>query len=329
MSELFQSVPFAVLLLIIGFVFLVKGADAFVEGCSSIARRYHVPSLIIGMTIVAMGTSLPETAVSVTAAITGNNALAVSNAVGSNIFNLMVVVGTCTLFTSVAVQVNTLKIDFPISILCAVLLLILGAAGMSLGHIDGVVFIILFLAFILYMIRSAQTSREKNVEPGVEEEEYLLEAEEIQEMSMGKSVISIILGAAAIAVGSDWVVDGACTVAAAIGISQTLIGLTVVAFGTSLPELVTSIVAARKGEVDMALGNVIGSNIFNILMVLGIAAAISPVAFLTENIIDIAVLIVFSVLGWIMAWTKKELNRKEGIIMLLLYAVYVVYICMR
>lgn len=329
MSDLFQSVPFAVVLLIIGFVFLVKGADAFVEGCSSIARRYHVPSLIIGMTIVAMGTSLPETAVSVTAAVTGNNALAVSNAVGSNIFNLMVVVGTCTLFTSVAVQINTLKIDFPISILCAILLLILGAAGMSLGHIDGVVFIILFLSFILYMIRSAQASREKNVEPGVEEEEYLLEAEEIQEMSMGKSVIYIILGAVAIAVGSDWVVDGACTVAAAIGISQTLIGLTVVAFGTSLPELVTSIVAARKGEVDMALGNVIGSNIFNILMVLGIAAAISPVAFLTENIIDIAVLIVFSVLGWIMAWTKKELNRKEGIIMLLLYAVYVVYICMR
>ncbi len=329
MSDLFQSVPFAVVLLIIGFVFLVKGADAFVEGCSSIARRYHVPSLIIGMTIVAMGTSLPETAVSVTAAVTGNNALAVSNAVGSNIFNLMVVVGACTLFTSVAVKINTLKIDFPISILCAVLLLILGAAGMSLGHIDGVVFIILFLAFILYMIRSAQTSREKNVEPGVEEEEYLLEAEEIQEMSMGKSVIYILLGAVAIAVGSDWVVDGACTVAAAIGISQTLIGLTVVAFGTSLPELVTSIVAAKKGEVDMALGNVIGSNIFNILMVLGIAAAISPVAFLTENIIDIAVLIVFSVIGWIMAWTKKELNRKEGIIMLILYAVYVVYICMR
>lgn len=329
MSNLFQSVPFAVVLLIIGFVFLVKGADAFVEGCSSIARRYHVPSLIIGMTIVAMGTSLPETAVSVTAAVTGNNALAVSNAVGSNIFNLMVVVGACTLFISVAVQINTLKIDFPISILCAVLLLILGAAGMSLGHIDGVVFIILFLAFILYMIRSAQTSREKNVEPGVEEEEYLLEAEEIQEMSMGKSVIYIILGAVAIAVGSDWVVDGACTVAAAIGISQTLIGLTVVAFGTSLPELVTSIVAAKKGEVDMALGNVIGSNIFNILMVLGIAAAISPVAFLTENIIDIAVLIVFSVIGWIMAWTKRELNRKEGIIMLILYAVYVVYICMR
>ena len=329
MNELVQSVPFAVVLLVIGFVFLVKGADAFVEGCSSIAKRYHVPSLIIGMTIVAMGTSLPETAVSITASVTGNNELAVSNAVGSNIFNLMVVVGVCTLFTSVAVQMTTLKKDFPISVACAVLLLILGTIGMTLGHIDGIIFIVLFALFIIYMIRSAQTSRSNNKDLNVEEAEYLLEAEEIQEMSVGKSLLYIILGGIAIAFGSDWVVDGSCTIAATIGVSQTVIGLTVVAFGTSLPELVTSIVAARKGEVDMALGNVIGSNIFNILMVLGIAAAISPVAFLTENIIDIAVLIVFSILGWIMAWTKKELNRKEGIIMLLLYAVYVVYICMR
>ena len=329
MSELVQSVPFAVVLLILGFVFLVKGADAFVEGCSSIAKKYNVPSLIIGMTIVAMGTSLPETAVSITASVTGNNELAVSNAVGSNIFNLMVVVGVCTLFTSVAVQINTLKIDFPISVACAVLLFALGAIGMSLGHVDGVIFIILFALFILYMIRSAQTSRDKNTDPDVEEEEYLLEAEEIQEMSVGKSVIYIVLGGIAIALGSDWVVDGACTVAATIGISQTLIGLTVVAFGTSLPELVTSIVAAKKGEVDMALGNVIGSNIFNILMVLGIAAAISPVTFLAENMIDIVILIVFSVIVWIMAWTKRELNKKEGILMLVLYAVYVVYICMR
>lgn len=329
MNEFVQSVPFAVVLLIIGFVFLVKGADAFVEGCSSIAKRYHVPSLIIGMTIVAMGTSLPETAVSVTAAITGNNELAVSNAVGSNIFNLMVVIGVCTLFTSVAVQVNTLKTDFPISVACAGLLLVLGAIGMTLGHIDGVIFIVLFAVFIFYMIRSAQNSRKSNADPNVEEEEYLLEAEEIQEMSVGKSLIYIVLGAVAIAFGSDWVVDGACTVAAALGVSQTLVGLTVVAFGTSLPELVTSIVAARRGEVDMALGNVIGSNIFNILMVLGIAAAITPVAFLVENIIDIVVLIAFSILVWIMAWTKKELNRKEGILMLVLYAIYVVYICIR
>ena len=329
MNELFQSVPFAVILLILGFAFLVKGADAFVEGCSSIAKRFQVPSLIIGMTIVAMGTSLPETAVSITASVTGNNALAVSNAVGSNIFNLMIVVGVCAILTPVAVRKETLKIDFPFSIVCAVLLLVFGAIGMTLGHVDGVLFIVLFIIFILYMIKSAQNSRKGNKDMGVEEAEYALEAEEIQIMPVPKSIIFIVLGCAAIAFGSDWVVDGATTIAEAMGVSQTLIGLTVVAFGTSLPELATSIMAAKKNEVDMALGNAIGSNIFNILMVLGIAAAISPMAFITENIIDIVILIAFSAIVWIMAWTKRELSKKEGWVMAILYAVYVVYICMR
>lgn len=329
MNELFQSVPFAVILLILGFAFLVKGADAFVEGCSSIAKRFQVPSLIIGMTIVAMGTSLPETAVSITASVTGNNALAVSNAVGSNIFNLMIVVGVCAILTPVAVRKETLKIDFPFSIVCAVLLLVLGAIGMTLGHVDGALFIVLFVIFILYMIKSAQNSRKDNKDMGVEETEYALEAEEIQIMPVPKSIIFIVLGCAAIAFGSDWVVDGATTIAEAMGVSQTLIGLTVVAFGTSLPELATSIMAAKKNEVDMALGNAIGSNIFNILMVLGIAAAISPMAFITENIIDIVILIAFSAIVWIMAWTKHELSKKEGWVMAILYAVYVVYICMR
>ncbi len=329
MNELFQSVPFAVILLILGFAFLVKGADAFVEGCSSIAKRFQVPSLIIGMTIVAMGTSLPETAVSITASVTGNNALAVSNAVGSNIFNLMIVVGVCAILTPVAVRKETLKIDFPFSIVCAVLLLVFGAIGMTLGHVDGVLFIVLFVIFILYMIKSAQNSRKGNKDMGVEEAEYALEAEEIQIMPVPKSIIFIVLGCAAIAFGSDWVVDGATTIAEAMGVSQTLIGLTVVAFGTSLPELATSIMAAKKNEVDMALGNAIGSNIFNILMVLGIAAAISPMAFITENIIDIVILIAFSAIVWIMAWTKRELSKKEGWVMAILYAVYVVYICMR
>lgn len=327
MNDILQSVPFAVVLLVIGFVFLVKGADAFVEGCSSVAKRFHVPTLIIGMTIVAMGTSLPETAVSITASISGNNALAVSNAVGSNIFNLMVVVGVCAVLTPVAVQVGILKRDFPLSIACAILLLILGAIDMTLGHVDGVVFIVLFAFFILYMIRSARNAG--NGAEGEEEDELLAEAEEMPVMSVPKSLIYIVAGGVAIALGSDWVVDGATTVASAMGISQTLIGLTVVAFGTSLPELATSIVAAKKKEVDMALGNVIGSNIFNILMVLGIASAISPVAFLTENVIDIVILIIFSAIVWVLAWTKKELNRKEGILMLILYAAYVVYICIR
>ncbi|MST73740.1 calcium/sodium antiporter [Roseburia sp. MUC/MUC-530-WT-4D] len=329
MNELFQSVPFAVILLILGFAFLVKGADAFVEGCSSIAKRFQVPSLIIGMTIVAMGTSLPETAVSITASVTGNNALAVSNAVGSNIFNLMIVVGVCAILTPVAVRRETLKIDFPFSIVCAALLLVLGAIGMMLGHVDGAIFIVLFALFILYMIKSAQKSRKDNKDMDVEETEFALEVEEIQIMPMPKSIIFIVLGCVAIALGSDWVVDGATTIAEAMGVSQTLIGLTVVAFGTSLPELATSIMAAKKNEVDMALGNAIGSNIFNILMVLGIAAAISPMAFITENIIDIVILMAFSAIVWIMAWTKNELSKKEGWVMVILYAVYVVYICMR
>lgn len=329
MNELFQSVPFAIVLLIIGFAFLVKGADAFVEGSSSIAKRFKVPSLIIGMTIVAMGTSLPETAVSVTASITGNNELAVSNAVGSNIFNLMIVIGVCAILTPVAVQASTLKKDFPFSVICAILLLGLGLWGMTLGHVEGAVLIVVFAGFIIYMIRSAKKSRVVNSDLEVEESEFAQEAEEIPVMSVPKSLIYIVAGGIAIALGSDWVVNGASTIAAKIGISQTLIGLTVVAFGTSLPELVTSIVAAKKNEVDMALGNAIGSNIFNILMVLGIASAVSPIPFITENIIDIIVLVVFSVIVWIMAWTKKQLDKKEGFLMCLLYVAYVVYICMR
>lgn len=323
MNTFFQSVPFAVVLLIIGFAFLVKGADAFVEGSSSIAKHFHVPSLIIGMTIVAMGTSLPETAVSVTASIAGSNALAVSNAVGSNIFNLMVVIGVCAVLTPVAVQKSSLKIDIPFSIVCALLLLVLGHDRMMLTRVNGLILIVLFAFFILYMIRSAQHSMNN------EDSEFAAEAAEMKVMSVPKSLIFIVIGIAGITLGSDWVVDGAKTIASAFGISENLIGLTIVAFGTSLPELMTSIVAARKNEVDMALGNAVGSNIFNILMVLGIASALSPISFIQENIIDIIILVGFSFIVWLMAWTKHRLDKIEGLAMILLYAGYVVYICIR
>lgn len=323
MNTFFQSVPFAVVLLIIGFAFLVKGADAFVEGSSSIAKHFQVPSLIIGMTIVAMGTSLPETAVSVTASIAGSNALAVSNAVGSNIFNLMVVIGVCAVLTPVAVQKSSLKIDIPFSIVCALLLLVLGHDRMMLTRVNGLILIVLFAFFILYMIRSAQHSMNN------EDSEFAAEAADMKVMSVPKSLIFIVVGIAGITLGSDWVVDGAKTIASAFGISENLIGLTIVAFGTSLPELMTSIVAARKNEVDMALGNAVGSNIFNILMVLGIASALSPIAFIQENIIDIIILVGFSFIVWLMAWTKHRLNKIEGLAMILLYAGYVVYICIR
>ena len=310
----------AVVILVIGFVLLIKGADFFVEGSSSVAKRLRVPSIIIGLTIVAMGTSLPECAVSVTASLAGNNALAVSNVVGSNIFNLMVVCGACALFAPLMIQKDTLLKEFPFSIICGILLGVFGFVGMTVGHIDGVVLLVLFIGYLAWMIRTALKARAEG--KAVEEEEYEI-------LPVWKCLIFIVGGMIAIKFGGDFVVDGASVIATGFGLSQNLIGLTVVALGTSLPELVTSIVAARKNEVDMALGNVIGSNVFNILFVLGIAATISPVAFITENIIDIVILTVMSILVWIMGWTKQRIDKKEGIVMLAAYAIYLVYICIR
>lgn len=316
------SLPLAIVFLVVGFVLLIKGADSFVDGSSSIAKRFHVPSIIIGLTIVAMGTSLPETAVSVTASINGNNALAVSNAVGSNIFNLMMVIGVCALLTPVAVQRDVVRRDIPFSVICAILLLVLGYLGnMTLGHLDGAIMLVLFAGFILYMIFKALSAGRAG--------EANEEAEDVKIMSVPRSLIYIVLGGVGIALGGDVVVKSASNIAVTFGMSQTLVGLTIVSIGTSLPELVTSVVAARKNEIDMALGNAIGSNVFNILMVLGIASAISPIAFLTENIIDICVLLGFSLLVWLFAATKKRIDKLEGVIMAALYVAYVVYACIR
>jgi cation:H+ antiporter len=333
MENFINQAPIAVVLLFLvaGFVLLIKGADFFVEGSSSVAKRFHVPSVIIGLTVVAMGTSLPETAVSVTASITNNNELAISNAVGSNIFNLMVVIGFCAAMTPVSVGKDTIKKDIPFSALCALLLLGLGicgigdAAGMTLGHLDGILLLVLFAAYIIMLVRrtlkAQKAGEEVEVEGGSDEEIKLL--------SVPKSLLFILGGGAAIAIGGDLTVDTASRIASDLGMSQTLIGLTIVSIGTSLPELVTSIVAARKNEIGMALGNAIGSNVFNFLMVLGIAAAISPIAFITENIIDIAILLVFTLLVWLFAATKRRLSSPEGIVMLALYAAYAVYIFIR
>ena len=333
MEKFINNAPFAlvVLFLVIGFVLLIKGADFFVEGSSSVAKRLHVPSIIIGLTIVAMGTSLPETAVSVSASITGNNELAVSNVVGSNIFNLMVVIGVCAMIATVNVAKETIKRDIPLSLICAGLLLLLGIVGlgdkssMTLGHLDGVIFIAAFAGYIFYMVKIAlkasMEGRKVEVEGGSDEE--------IKVRSVPISILFIIGGAAAIAIGGDMTVDAASRIASDLGMSQTLIGLTIVSIGTSLPELVTSIVAARKNEVDMALGNAIGSNVFNILMVLGIASAISPISIIKENIIDLCVLIVFTICVWIFAGTKKKIGRLEGFVMVALYAAYAVYIIIR
>jgi cation:H+ antiporter len=306
-------------LLLVGFVALIKGADFFVDGSSSVAKRLRVPSLIIGMTIVAMGTSLPECAVSISAALAGNTGVAVGNAVGSNLFNLMVVCGVCALLCPMGVSKETLTREFPFSVIVALLLLALGWVNMSLGHIDGVILLVVFVFFLVWMVRSAQKERSKK---GEEKEEY-------QILPVWQCVVFIVGGAVAIAVGGQLVVDSASKIAVHFGMSQNLIGLTIVAFGTSLPELVTSVVAARRHEVDMALGNVIGSNIFNILFVLGTAAALHPMKFGVENMIDILVLVVMSVIVCCFAWTKQKLVRWEGAVMLALYAGFMVYVCMR
>ena len=278
--------------------------------------------MLIGLTIVAFGTSAPELAVSLIASFKGNSAISVGNVVGSNICNMLLVLGATSLFATLNCKRKLVTRDFVYLFLSYVALFIIsvgtyiesGKVG-TINRVNGLL-LVCFLGIYMYSLLGDAKGNMKKEENSREKVTF-------------KEILFIIIGLIAIVGGGELVVNSATAIAKIIGISDSVIALTVVAVGTSLPELVTSVVAAKKGEDDIAIGNVIGSNIFNILMVLGIAAAISPVAFLTENIIDIAVLIVFSVLGWIMAWTKKELNRKEGIIMLLLYAVYVVYICMR
>lgn len=308
------------ILLIGGFVLLIKGADFFVDGSSAVAKRLKVPSLIIGMTIVAMGTSLPETSVSVSASILGKNDLAISNAVGSNIFNLMVVCGVCSLLCPMAVSRETLKKDLPFSAIVAGVLLGLGAFTGIVMRWGGAVLLALFAVFLYMMISSAKKARDSGEQS--DEDEYKV-------MPVWKCLLCIIGGGAAIAVGGKMVVEGASDIARTFGMSDNLIGMTIVALGTSLPELVTSIVAARKGEVDMALGNVVGSNIFNILFVLGIAAVISPIAFTVQNAIDTAVLIAMSLFVLLLCAPQKKLVRWHGALMLAAYAGYTTYIFMR
>ena len=317
------------LILIFGFILLTKGADLFVDGAAAAAEKLSVPVFIIGMTIVAMGTSAPECAVSIAASLKGNNQLAVSNVVGSNLFNLMVVCGVCALASPLAVKISILKKEFPFSIFVAFLLLLAGGVGMSVDRADGFLLLIIFVLFLISMIKSAKRARLSFPENAARAEAAEFTDEQIREMSVLRCVCSIAAGLAAIVFGGNWVVDGASVIAESFGMSQNLIGLTIVAFGTSLPELVTSFAAARKNQADMALGNVIGSNIFNVLLILGLAAAISPMSFNAENVVDTVVLIFMSIQVFFFCRKKYCISRGKGMIMLVEYAVYVAYIVIR
>ena len=310
----------SLIILIVGFVLLIKGADFFVEGSSAVAKRLRIPSMIIGMTIVAMGTSLPECAVSVTASLTGNNSLAISNAVGSNIFNLLVVCGVCALFQPLEIKKETLKREFPFSVLVAVIIGIMGLIGMKVGHVEGIILVVLFAIFLYGMVRIARNTRKAG---------ELVEEEEIKDLPLWKCLVFIGGGLVAIVIGGQVVVNCSETIARGFGLSETLIGLTICSIGTSLPELVTSVVAAKKNQAGMALGNVIGSNIFNILLVGGLASAISPIAMNMNNLIDIVILVIVSVYIMALVWKKQLLTRAGGVSMLAVYAAYMVYICVR
>lgn len=310
----------AIIGVIIGFVLLVKGADFFVEGSGSVAKKFNIPVFIIGMTIVAMGTSAPECAVSISASLRGINGMAISNVIGSNIFNLLVVCGVCALFQPLVIKKETLKKEFPFSVLVAVIIGVMGLAGMMVGHMDGIILVVIFALFLYWMVRSAK----KSMQAGED-----VEAEEIRDLPIWKCLVFIGGGLVAIVIGGQMVVNCSETIARGFGLSETLIGLTICSIGTSLPELVTSVVAARKNQAGMALGNVIGSNIFNILLVGGLASAISPIVVNMNNLIDIVILVAVSLYIMILVWRKQLLTRAGGVSMLAIYAAYMVYICVR
>lgn len=299
--------------LVVGFILLIKGADYFVEASSSIAKVLRVPSIIIGLTIVAFGTSAPELAVSTAASLSGNNEIAVGNVLGSNIFNLLVVLGTCAVIHPFAV---VLRWDYLASVMVAVLLFVMMVFDQFVSRLDAVILLFLFIGFVTLTVRDALNNRVQS-------------EEEIEALSPFKTLIYIVGGIVAIVYGGELVVDSASAIASSFGLSQTLIGLTIVALGTSLPELVTSVVASRKGENGLALGNVIGSNIFNILMVLAASAAVKPILVSGLSVIDCLFLIVSSVIVWLMCRKSCKIDRVGGAVMLLMYVGYTVYICMR
>lgn len=301
-------------LLVVGFVMLVKGADWFVDGAAGIADKFGIPQMVIGLTIVAMGTSAPEAAVSVTAALKGSAAITIGNVVGSNIMNILIILGVTAVITSVAIAKSTLKIELPIMLTMSLLLMAMGYTGNEVSRVEGVIMWIAFIAYLTYLFIVAKN----NPQPSSGEEE--------KKKPIWLLIALVPIGLVLIVFGSDIAVDAATNIAKAAGLSDHFIGLTIVALGTSLPELFTSVSAARKGNADIAIGNVVGSNLFNILFVVGTSAIITPVVFESKFLIDMLVAIAAGVLLWVCTFKSKQLKRPHGAIMLVGYAVYFVYL---
>lgn len=313
------SVIVSVVFLILGFWGLIKGADIFVDGASQIAAKLKVPLIVIGLTVVAFGTSAPEAAISITSAIQNNAGIAVGNVIGSNIMNILLILGISSVICRLPVKKTTLWYEIPFVIFITAVLLVLGVIGNSLDRVDGIIFIVLFAVFMVYLIRLSKSG----------DNSLMDDVPEIDEnASVPKMLLFVVLGLGMIVLGSDFTVSGATKIAEIIGIDDRIIGLTVVAFGTSLPELVTCIQAARKNKVDIAIGNIIGSNIFNILFVVGISALVSPspIAFEDSFIVDSVVAIATAALLWVLVLKNKRISRLGGVIMLVCYAGYFTYL---
>ena len=305
-----------VVLLLVGFVFLIKGSDFFVDGASSIAAILKIPTIIVGLTIVAFGTSAPEAAVSITSSLTGNNAMAVSNVVGSNLFNMLMVIGVAALLGDLLMEKSVLEKDLPFLVGITLLFAVFIVIGWNISTIEGIILLVILAAYVFYLIRNAGQSGAAN---------YV----EKPKLTTPKSILFIIVGLAGIILGGDLVVDSASSIAMALGMSETLVGLTIVAIGTSLPELVTSLTALKKGENQLVIGNVIGSNIFNILFVLGASSAISQIPLDSSMLIDVLFMVAVTVLCFIFGKTQDKYDKKEGIILVALFIVYMAFAIMR
>ncbi len=299
------------LLLALGFTMLVKGADWFVDGASGLARKFGIPQLVIGLTIVAMGTSVPEAAVSITAALKGSADIAVGNVVGSNILNILIILGLASVIIPIAIQKSTLRVEIPFMIAITIIFVFLGRSGACISRAEGVFLWVLFLVYLGYLFVLAKNTRE---EKQTGEEKTL------------KLLLYILFGAIVVVFGSNITVESATKIAKILGVGDRFIGLTIVALGTSLPELVTSVVAAKKGNADIAVGNIVGSNIFNILFVLGTSALITPVPYQAEFLVDGIFAIAAGALLWLAGFPRKRLSRYSGIIMLLCYSIYFAYL---
>lgn len=306
-------------LLVLGFVLLVKGADWFVAGAADIARRLGIPQLIVGLTIVAMGTSMPEAAVSIAAALQGSADITVGNVLGSNIINILIILGLTAVITRVEIQESTLRYEIPFMMVATVLLLVLGYTGYSITFVEGVVLWALFLLFLGYLFRSAKSGKGEDEADAEEKSEA---------MSVARCLLYMVVGGFLVVKGSDFAVMGASDIARFFGISERIIGLTIVALGTSLPELVTSVTAARRGDAGIAIGNIVGSNVFNILFVLSTAALIVDVPFAPAFMVDMGVAIASGVILWAGAYMYRGLNRTVGAVMLVAYGIYFVYLCL-